>query len=233
MKPVVGLSPLYDDKLGLWMRPSYLEALCDAGAIPLVLPFDPDPEDVAQMLSHCDGLLLAGGPDVSPHLYGEETMPECGLIQPNRDEMEYSLLARALEEDMPILGVCRGSQMLNVYLGGTLYQDLATQLPNIINHAMKPPFDMLCHKVRLCEGEPLRELLGDAELPVNSIHHQAIRDIAPELVPMAYSMDDIVEGVWMPSKRFVWAVQWHPEWMWSVDARQRAIITHFVDRCRG
>lgn len=232
MKPLVGISPLYDEeKRGLWMRPGYLDVLYACGAIPLVLPFDSDAVDVEQVLSICDGLILTGGPDVDPHLYGEEPLPECEDTQPIRDELEYRLLDKALAQDMPLLGVCRGSQILNVYMGGNLYQDLHTQLPGSLNHAMKPPYEMPCHKVTLDEGEPLQVFLGLDSLPVNSIHHQAINRVAPELVPMAHSLDGVVEAVWMPGKRFVWGLQWHPEWIWDVDRRQQHIVQHFVDAC--
>jgi putative glutamine amidotransferase len=233
VKPIIGLSPLYDvEKRGLWMRPGYLDVLYACGAIPLVLPFDSDTVDVGQVVSICDGIVLTGGPDVAPGLYGEEVMPECGEIQTFRDELEYRLLDRVLDEDLPVLGVCRGEQVLNVFMGGTLYQDLACQMPGSINHAMQPPYEVPCHKVVLDEGEPLEVLLGCDWLPVNSIHHQAVKDVAPELVPLAHSLDGVIEGVWMPGKRFVWGVQWHPEWIWDVDARQRKIFQAFVDACK-
>lgn len=232
MKPIIGLSPLYDEeKRGLWMRPGYLDVLYACGAIPLVLPFDADSVDVMQMLSICNGLMLTGGPDVNPRLYGEEPLPECGGIQTCRDELEFRLLAHALGAGMPVMGVCRGSQILNVFCGGTLYQDLSTQLLGSINHAMDPPFEVPCHRVELLEGGPLNELLNERVLPVNSIHHQAVKDVAPGFVPMARSLDGVVEGIWMPGRHFVWGVQWHPEWIWDVDPRQRLIVERFVEAC--
>ena len=232
MKPIIGLSPLYDEeKRGLWMRPGYLDVLYDCGAIPLVLPFNSDAVDVEQILSICDGLIMTGGPDVHPSRYGQKPIPQCGSIQPFRDELEYLLLDKALSRDMPLLAICRGEQILNVYLGGSLYQDLATELPESINHAMEPPFESLCHKVSLVKGQPLQELLQVEELPVNSIHHQAIRRVSPDLVPMAHSMDGVVEAVWMPSKRFVWGIQWYPEWIWDIDQRHRKIVQRFVEAC--
>lgn len=232
MKPIIGLSPLYDEEKGLWMRPGYLDVLYACGAIPLVLPFDSDKVDVEQMLSICDGLLLTGGADVSPSLYGEEPIPECGETQPIRDQLEYRLMDQALEADMPVLGICRGSQILNVFLGGSLYQDISKQLEGSFNHAMCPPYEVPCHKVTLEEGEPLQVLLGIDEIPVNSIHHQAIKRIAPTLERLAYSKDGVTEGVWMPGKRFVWGVQWHPEWIWRIDKRQRRIVERFVEECK-
>ncbi|MBO7675184.1 MAG: gamma-glutamyl-gamma-aminobutyrate hydrolase family protein [Atopobiaceae bacterium] len=233
MKPIIGLSPLYDtEKRGLWMRPGYLDVLYACGAIPLVLPFDSDKVDVEQVLSLCDGLILTGGADVDPRLYGEEPMEQCGEIQPFRDALEVRLLDIALYEDKPVLGICRGCQMLNIYNGGTLYQDLTTQIPGSLNHAMTPPYEMPCHRVTLEKGEPLHELLQVDELPVNSIHHQAIRRLAPTLIPLARSKDGVIEAVWMPGKRFVWGVQWHPEWIWNIDERQMRIVQCFVDACK-
>lgn len=233
MKPIIGLSPLYDkEKKGLWMRPGYLDVLYACGAIPLVLPFDSDKVDVEQVLSLCDGLILTGGADVDPRLYGEEPMEQCEETQPIRDALEVRLLDIALFEDKPVLGICRGCQMLNIYNGGTLYQDLATQIPGSLNHAMTPPYEMPCHRVTLEKGEPLHELLQIDEIPVNSIHHQAIRRLAPTLVPLARAKDGVIEAVWMPGKRFVWGVQWHPEWIWNIDERQMRIVQRFVDACK-
>ena len=234
MKPIVGISPLYDEeKRGLWMRPGYLDVLYACGAIPLVLPFDSDKVDIEQILSICDGLLLTGGPDIDPALYGQERYEACDKPQHVRDELEYRLIEKALDEDIPLLGICRGSQILNVYLGGTLYRDIATDLEAPMNHRMVPPYETPCHKVILDEGEPLQALLKTSTLPVNSIHHQAIHKIAPELVQLAHAHDGICEGIWMPGKRFVWGVQWHPEWIWDVDPRQQQIVQHFVDACAG
>ena len=232
MKPIIGLSPLYDEeKRGLWMRPGYLDVLYACGAIPLVLPFDADAIDIEQMLSLCNGLLMTGGPDVNPSLYGEERLPECGEVQSCRDELEFRLLDHALTAEVPLLGICRGAQMLNVYCGGTLYQDLASQMPETINHAMEPPFEVPCHRIELVEGTPIHQLLDERVLPVNSIHHQAIKDVAPCFSVMAHSLDGVIEGIWMPDKPFVWGVQWHPEWIWDVDARQRRIVEQFVKAC--
>lgn len=233
MKPIIGLSPLYDEEKGLWMRPGYLDVLYACGAIPLVLPFDTDKVDVEQMLSICDGLLLTGGVDVNPSLYGEEPIPECGEIQDIRDRLEYRLMDQALEANMPVLGICRGSQILNVYLGGSLYQDLGTQLKASFNHTMCPPYETPCHRVTLEPGKPLRQLLGIDEIPVNSIHHQAIKRLAQSLEVMARSNDGVIEAVWMPGKRFVWGTQWHPEWIWRIDERQRSIVQRFVNECKA
>ena len=137
--------------------------------------------------------------------------PTCGELCPARDTLERELLNRALEQDKPILGICRGLQILNVTLGGTLYQDLPTEHPPEISHSMKPPYDRAAHTVRILPDTPLAALLQKPELGVNSCHHQAIKTLAPGLVEMARSTDGLIEAVYLPGKTFVWAVQWHPE----------------------
>lgn len=211
-KPIIGVTPLRDDeKKSYWMLPGYLEGLEEAGAIPIILPLAADGADIAQLADLCDGFLFTGGQDVAPQLYGEAMKPTCGELCPARDTLERELLNRALEQDKPILGICRGLQILNVTLGGTLYQDLPTEHPPEISHSMKPPYDRAAHTVRILPDTPLAALLQKPELGVNSCHHQAIKTLAPGLVEMARSTDGLIEAVYLPGKTFVWAVQWHPE----------------------
>ena len=141
--------------------------------------------------------------------------------------MERELLNRALEQDKPILGICRGLQFLNVVLGGTLYQDLPTEHPSEISHSMKPPYDRTAHTVHIWPMTPLASLLKKTELEVNSCHHQAIKSLAPGLVEMARSEDDLIEAVYLPGKTFVWAMQWHPE-MSLQEESGRKIFEAFV-----
>ena len=228
-KPIIGVTPLWDEeKNSYWMLPGYLEGLEEAGAIPVILPLAVDGADIAQLVSLCDGFLFTGGQDVSPELYGEVMKPTCGEMCPARDTLERELLRQALERDKPILGICRGIQFLNVALGGTLYQDLPTEHPSEISHSMKPPYDRAVHTVRILPGTPLATLLGKTELGVNSYHHQAIKELAPGLVEMARSTDDLIEAVYLPGKTFVWAVQWHPELSFRTDEDSRKIFGAFV-----
>ena len=142
--------------------------------------------------------------------------------------MEQAVLAHALAQDKPVLGICRGIQLINVLLGGTLYQDLPRQHPSDVTHHQRPPYDVPSHTVRLVPGTPLHDLLGRDTLAVNSYHHQAIDRLADGLTAMAYAPDGLVEAVCLPSQRFLWAVQWHPEFSWRVDAASRAILARFV-----
>ncbi len=230
MKPVIGIVPLVDiEKESYWMLPGYMEGIAQAGGLPLMLPLTDDAADLEQILAMCSGFLFTGGHDVSPELYGEEKLPQCAECCPARDRMELPLLKKALAADKPILGICRGIQFLNAALGGTLYQDLPTQHPSSLTHRQSPPYDIPAHEVVIETGSPLHELLGTCRLPVNSCHHQAIKALSPQLQPMAYAPDGLVEAVCMPEKHFVWAVQWHPEFSWRTDAQSRKIFQAFVN----
>ena len=232
MKPVIAVMPLWDDdRQSLWMLPGYLDGIAEAGGTGVMLPLITDSDAVAQLISLCDGVLLTGGHDVSPSLYGQE--PFDGLETcPARDRMDATALRLALREDKPVLGICRGIQLMNAALGGTLWQDLPTQHPSDVNHHMAPPYDRVAHEVRILPGTPLHQLLGQDFLCVNSYHHQAVRDVAPGLVPMAVSTDGLVEAVYAPGQRFCWGVQWHPEFSFRTDASSRAIFRAFVNACR-
>ena len=236
-KPIIGVTLLWDEeKNSYWMLPGYLEGLEEAGAIPVILPLAADGADIAQFADLCDGFLFTGGQDVAPQLYREALKPTCGELCPARDTLERELLNRALEQDKPILGICRGLQFLNVALGGTLYQDLPTEHPSGIEHSMKPPYDQAAHMVRILPDTPLAALLQKQELGVNSCHHQAIRSLAPSLVEMARSTDDLIEAMYLPGKTFVWGVQWHPELSFRTDEDSRkmfmALVTAVIKKTR-
>ena len=232
-KPVIGILPLMDiQKESYWMLPGYMKGVEGAGALPVMLPLTSDAGDLAQMLALCDGFLFTGGQDVSPSVYGAEKLPCCGEVCPERDAMEAALLSMAIAADKPVLGICRGIQFMNAALGGTLYQDLPAQWVSPVRHAMKPPYDATAHSVTILRGTPLGVLLGCETLGVNSYHHQAVRDLSPQLQPMALSEDGLIEAVYLPGKRFIWAVQWHPEFSYRTDAASRAILAAFADACR-
>lgn len=228
-KPLVGIVPLVDEEReSLWMLPGYMEGLTQAGAIPVMLPLTADREDLARLIEELDGVLLSGGHDVDPAIYGEEPLPQCGVPCTPRDEMEKILLELALEQDMPVLGICRGIQFLNAALGGTLYQDIPTQRPSDLEHHQTPPYDQPIHRVELKQEGPLARLLEAEALEVNSYHHQGIKTLAPGLEEMARAEDGLIEAVWMPGKRFVWGVQWHPEFSWKTQEASRRILKAFV-----
>ena len=232
MKRVIGLIPLVDERRdSLWMLPGYMDGVAAAGGLPVMLPLDGDDGDLDRLCGLCDGFLLTGGHDVSPEFYGQERLPVCGAISPERDAMEAGVLRRAMAQDKPVLGICRGIQFINAALGGTLWQDLPSQRPSEITHAQRPPYDAPAHEVRVLPGTPLARLLQTDVLPVNSYHHQAVRDLAPALRPMALSPDGLVEALWHPDMRFLWAVQWHPEFAWRTSEAARKVFEAFVKAC--
>lgn len=232
MKPVIGVMPLVDEeKDSLWMLPGYMDGISIAGGIPVMFPLTADSKDISELLDKVDGILLTGGHDVDPTLYGEKMV--CSSVIPcgRRDGMEQELLKQALEKDIPILGICRGIQFLNVYLGGTLYQDLPSQYSTNVEHHQEPPYDVPVHRVDIIKESSLNALLKVSSLPVNSYHHQAIKDLAYGLRAMAISEDGLIEAVEMPEKHFVWAVQWHPEFSYKVNSSSLSIFNEFIKHC--
>ena len=231
-KPIIGVTPLYDaERESIWMLPGYVDALKDCGALPLILPFTWTDSDVAQLVGMCDGILFTGGQDVDPALYQTKRSPQCGAVNAERDKMEYAFLQRALLLDMPVLGICRGAQFINVCLGGTLYQDIPSEMQLSVAHMMVHPYNHACHDVTLEPGTPLYYLLKQTSLQVNSIHHQGIRELSFQLSPMAYAPDGLIEAFYHPMKGFTWGVQWHPEYLWREDTDERQIFQAFVDAC--
>jgi putative glutamine amidotransferase len=226
MKPVIGITPSSQlDTLphGSFQRyvlsDPYVRAVERSGGIALILP--PQHDAVAALLRIIDGLLLSGGPDVDPARYGDSAVhPATYGIDPERDQFEIDLFDGAVAMDVPVLGICRGIQVINVALGGTLIQDVATEHPgaNEVGHRQHErglEVWQVGHSVTAkIDAQPL---LTDLALGVNSFHHQAIRDLAPRLEPAAYSPDGLIEAVVMPDSPGVCAVQWHPELMFERD----------------
>lgn len=187
-------------------------AVARAGALPFLLPVLPDPEALAALVDRVDALVLSGGSDVAPGLYREEPLRPEWAGDPARDAYEQRLLDAALARGKPVLGVCRGIQLLNAALGGSLYQDIRHQIPGALVHRDPARYDDNEHTIRLCKDSWLYPLYGADELLVNSVHHQAIKDLAPGLRACAWAPDGVIEAV-CDERRDLWAVQWHPEWL--------------------
>jgi putative glutamine amidotransferase len=231
MKPMIGVTPLWDAaRQSVWMLPDYLEGIKAAGGLPVVLPLEMSESDANQMAETCNGFLFTGGQDVSPELYGMKDATGTIVASPERDKLESLLLSKALQADKAVLGICRGLQFINVFLGGTLWQDLPSQHPSEIVHRQGKPYDVPTHQVTL-SGD-LQALLRKNILEVNTLHHQAIKDLGSGLMPMAVAPDGIIEAAQMSGKRFVWAVQWHPEYLFRTDLDSLAIFSCFVEHCK-
>lgn len=213
----------------------YLTALRLAGATPLLVE-PADGVNPRELLARVDGLLLSGGGDVAPHFYGETPHPTYRPAEPGRDDLEIELAVRAIERDVPVLGICRGLQVLNVALGGTLLQDIRAFVPRALRHHLDSPLDALAHEVEIVAGSRLAGLVGRgtralSPCPVNSRHHQAIRRVAPSLVVVASARDGVIEGIERPGSTFCVGVQWHPENYWR-DGRFGALFEGFVAAAR-
>ena len=226
------MTPLWDVELkSVWMLPDYLDGIREAGGVPVVLPLDADSDGISLLANRFDGFLFTGGPDVSPSLYGVDDPDGKAKTCPPRDCLEAELLRRVVALDKPVLGICRGLQLINAVMGGTLYLDLPTEHPSGLVHRQSKPYGRYTHSVHL--AGPLRDLLGTDDIPVNTLHHQAVRDLAPGMEPMALSPDGLVEAFRKPDSRFLWAVQWHPEYLFRDDAPSRSIFRCFVNSCTG
>lgn len=238
-RPIIGIpcstspEPWYSPSYSLPI--SYLRAVEAAGGVPLLIQPTISDETLDALYARCDGLLLAGGEDIHPSHYGAPPHPKLELTNARRDAVELALARRALADGMPIFGICRGLQLLNVAMGGTLYQDLAAERPEGLEHVaghVRRDFRFLSHALKLVDDSWLAELLGTTELRVNSLHHQGIRDLAPGLRAAGHAADGLVEVVEARVSGFAVAVQPHPELVWEdADPRWARVFAGFVDRC--
>jgi putative glutamine amidotransferase len=233
MKPIIGLFAEVDAEKKNGMKHSYSAAIELAGGIPVLLPYTENEETCLDYITLCDGFVFTGGADIDPKHYGEEIKPTCGKIFENRDRFELSAFPLVLNSGKPILGICRGFQLINVALGGTLYQDLPTEYKVTLPHQQTAPVTEPSHGIEILKGTPLYALIGKARMTGNSFHHQAIKALGKDLTVTARSEDGVIEAVFMPEKKHVRAYQWHPERLWQIDADNLAIFMQFVDACRN
>lgn len=192
---------------------TYINAIRKAGGVPLVIPMTTDDAQIDAVLNVIDALVMTGGEDVAPLKYfGEEPHPNLGTVVPHRDAYDIKLIRKAVEKGIPVLGICRGEQILNVAFGGTLYQDIPTQLPTYsIQHSQKAPGSVGSHTITIDKNSALYKQLGVEKAVVNSFHHQAVKDVAPGFKATAYSKDGVVEAIEMIKNPKVMGVQFHPE----------------------
>lgn len=192
---------------------SYVRALVNAGCAPVLIPLLDDASRLRAIYERLDGIVFPGGADVAPHEYGEEPIGNLNVVEPQRDHMELTLARWAFADDLPALGICRGQQVLNVALGGTLWQDLRHQGATSVEHsdADGRARTAMIHRVRLDPDARLAQLIDETEIRVNSLHHQAVKSVAPTLRVTGLSDDDVIEALESPERRFLIAVQWHPE----------------------
>lgn len=201
MRPLIGIVPLYDlEKKNNWMLTAYEQGVFEAGGLPVMLALEPD-DDYLEILSHLDGLLVTGGQDIDPALYGEENTA-CGPLCPALDQLEEKLIPKAIAMDLPVFGICRGHQVITALGGGRLAQDVP-------GHRMEEPYNRTHHTVAL-KGN-LADLLGKESTETNSCHHQAVIELGPQYEAEAFSEEGYIEALRHTDKTFVQSVQWHPE----------------------
>lgn len=223
MKPLIGLTPQYDDgDVKFSLKLAYSEAIIKAGGIPFVIPINTKKEYVEEVLEKIDGVLITGGDDVDPARYGEERTEKCGSISPVRDEFELTVAKLAYRKKIPTLGICRGVQVMNVAFGGTLYEDMP-------GHMQTLPRDEAVHAVALTGI--LNEICGES-INVNSFHHQAVKDVSPDMTVCAMSDDGYVEGIYLKDAEFYVGVQWHPEHMINNHIHAEKLFKAFIDVCK-
>ena len=244
-RPVIGIATqtlpgVEGERQACWlMGRSYVEELRKVGAIPWLIPLVPhDTDTLEAIFERLDGVFITGGVDVDPNSYGEEKSPLCGETDPDRDAVEIALLKHALDRRLPVLAVCRGIQILNVACGGTLYQDVAAQVPAALKHdhfptPAQPSRKYLAHDVAVKPGSRLAQILRESLVPVNSMHHQAIKELAPTLAATAHAPDGIIEGVEGRGGQYLVAVQWHPEELTETQPGMARLFTSFAEAARA
>jgi len=232
MKPIIGIQAQKMPEEKFFRLPyKYTEAIFAGGGIPIILPLLPHRDYLENVWPLLDGIVLSGcWSDLDPKLYGEEPHPKLGPLSEIRDRFDWLLLDRVFDERMPVMGICRGFQTLNVYRGGKLIQDLASEMPSGAGHEVDSPANHFAHGVRLAPRTILNP--SDTELvrPVNSEHHQGVREIGKGFIPIAWSEDGVVEAVQAEdlSKHYVLGMQWHPERTTEVDEFSLQIFRQFI-----
>lgn len=231
MKPFIGLTMSLEKETNQYLAKAYSDAVFQAGGIALLIPYTVEDHVIQQLSLKLDGLILTGGGDIDPTLFDEEPHPGLGQIVPDRDEMEIALIEQFMEQNKPILGICRGCQILNIALGGDMYQDLTAQKQTILQHAQKAPRYHASHTITIVEDTLLHSIYQKGLSKVNSFHHQSVRNVVEPFRVSAVSRDGVIEAFESKEHRFVMGVQWHPEDMVKNDPDAYRLFGAFVDAC--
>jgi putative glutamine amidotransferase len=220
------------------MNQRYFRPVLELGGLPWMIPLlHDDLGTLRGIYDHLDGLLIPGGVDMNPQTYGEDVLPVCGVLDPARDAVELQLTRWAATDGKPILGLCRGEQVINVAMGGSLYQDVGSQLAGAMMHEYYPTRGYtrthLAHHVDVAPATRLRDLLVDATVPVNSMHHQAVKRLGDGLVATAFAPDGVIEAIEGTGDSFLVGVQWHPEMFEAHEPSTRHLFREFVEAAKG
>ena len=232
--PLIGITTdRYSGSLGLLQQgitQAYIESIYEAGGCPVLVPLGGPADTYVELVQRLDGVLFTGGGDVHPAAYASQPHPKVAYVDKDRDRVEIDLLPLTVERRLPILGICRGLQVVNVALGGTLFEDIADQRPDSLKHDYSPgyPRNYLAHAVHIKAGSLLAKVSGLQRVEVNSLHHQAVRHLAGGLTPTAYAPDGVLEALELPGYPYGLAVQWHPEWL-REQPGMRALFRSFIE----
>ena len=233
LSPVIGITSAHmEEEISTYPRHYYVQAIHQCGGTPLLLPVLTEGGASKRYLELVDGLLLSGGGDVEPRYFGQEPLRGTGKVYPERDSFEIELVRAALQQDVPVLAICRGIQVLNIALGGDIYQDIYSQAPGMLEHSQKIGRNFPWHKVDLLPDSRLAKILGSGEVRVNSFHHQAVKTVAPGFEVTARAADGLTEAIESNQHRFAIGVQWHPEAMAPNDPMSLKLFEAFVVACR-
>jgi putative glutamine amidotransferase len=236
-KPLIGIctdrSTVHGRYMRLELSESYTRAILQAGGIPILIPEGVAVADLPSLRVRLDGLLLPGGGDIEPVRYGAHPHPKVNEMDAERDELEFALVHLAVATSWPFLGICRGIQVINVTLGGSLFSDLADQVPGAMRHDWYPSFprDRLAHHVSVAPESRLAGILGSDFIETNSLHHQGLERLAPGLLAAGHAPDGLVEAVELSGHPFGMGVQWHPEWLVHLPMAEHArkLLIAFVN----
>jgi len=233
MKPVIGITTNHStNNFGqrlILLQQSYVKAILQAGGVPVLIPSLVADDGWDALYTRLDGILFSGGGDIGLEHAPGDPHPRIDDVDPERDSVELKLLNAAASDGKPFLGICRGCQVMNVALGGTLYTHIPDQLPGALDHSY--PGNMrrvLVHQVKIEEGTHIAEIFGEPIIRVNSLHHQGLKDIAPSLRVAGFAPDGLVEAIELPEHPFGLAVQWHPEWLTDQEGT-RNLFAKFVN----
>ncbi len=236
-KPLIGITSTQekgDNPPNYQIGKHYVKGVAKAGGIPVILPLLQEENEIKEMAKNLDGLLISGGVDMDPMIFAEEPHPKLGRVDPERDYFEKTILESFMEQGKAVFGICRGCQIINLVLGGTIYQDITAQIDkDLIKHSQNAPRWHATHSIEIEKGTLLEKIFSGNSAKVNSYHHQAVKEPAPGFIVSARAKDGVIEAIESKDNQFLVGVQWHPEHLWEKDEKTFKLFQMFVNQARG
>ncbi len=235
MKPVIGVTCQEKNPIGESINKfnySYIDAVLKSGGLPIVIPVLRDVEVAKDYIDIVDGIMFTGGEDISPLYFGEEPLKEVTNISPNRDAVEMKLFGYAHKKGIPVLGICRGMQLINIALGGSVYQDIYKDVPGAIGHLCKSNLHDGHHAIDIIKDSVMYRIMGKEKLIVNSFHHQSVKDLGEGLKATSFARDGLAESMEAMGENFVMGLQFHPERMINKHGEFLDLFKYFISKCK-